>query len=345
MPVRNPAMNGDSKLNSEECIPCAGGSPISPNTAHEAAQWLTLMMSGTASEQDHADLQCWRKAHADNERAWHHIETVCAQFQNFNATALYKSLSTLKSPSRRRVIKALLWLCVAGGTGLLTTRSQVWRENVADYRSAVGEQRHVTLEDGTRVLLNTNTSINVGFNPTRRIVSLVAGEIMVTTAHEDSAAHHRPFIVETTEGTAIALGTRFTVRQENGYSKIVVFEGAVELHLAMAQGDTAVVHAGQAANFTQQTVLELQAVSEQDEAWTKGYLLADNLRLADFISELARYRTGYLGYDTDVGELRLSGVFPLTDTDNILDALPNSLPVEICYRTRYWAKVEAKTTS
>jgi hypothetical protein len=53
-----------------------------------------------------------------------------------------------------------------------------------------------------------------------------------------------------------------------------------------------------------------------------------------FLADLARYRPGMIHCAPEVARLRLSGVFPLDDTQRILNMLPNSLPVQVRSRTR-----------
>jgi len=80
-------------------------------------------------------------------------------------------------------------------------------------------------------------------------------------------------------------------------------------------------------------------VDENADAWARGQLVADEQRLGDFLAELGRYRPGLLRVDPRIAGLRLSGVFPLADTDRILDTLPSVLPVRLQWRTRYWVTV------
>lgn len=55
---------------------------------------------------------------------------------------------------------------------------------------------------------------------------------------------------------------------------------------------------------------------------------------------MARYRHGYLSCSDDIANLRLSGVFRLEDTDKLLHLLPQTLPVHVSYRTRWWVRLE-----
>jgi transmembrane sensor len=65
------------------------------------------------------------------------------------------------------------------------------------------------------------------------------------------------------------------------------------------------------------------------------------MRLGDFVSELRRYRAGHLSCDEVVADLRLSGTFPLVDTNRVLDTVARTLPVEVVFITRYWVTVRA----
>jgi transmembrane sensor len=79
------------------------------------------------------------------------------------------------------------------------------------------------------------------------------------------------------------------------------------------------------------------------DAWTRGMLVVDNVRLEDLIRELARYRPGHLGVTPAVADLRITGSFPLKDTNLALNALLPTLPVQIDQHTPWWVTVAAKT--
>jgi transmembrane sensor len=70
-------------------------------------------------------------------------------------------------------------------------------------------------------------------------------------------------------------------------------------------------------------------------------LVADAMRLDEFLAELARYRPGLLRCDPEVAGLLVSGVFSVRNTDRALDNLTRALPVAVSYRTRYWVTVQA----
>ena len=89
----------------------------------------------------------------------------------------------------------------------------------------------------------------------------------------------------------------------------------------------------------------LQAEKSADmdiHGWTEGLLVIQDMRLADFLAEVARYRPGHLGWDDDVAELRISGTYPLGNTTRVLALLAEALPIEPVLRTRYWTQVRRR---
>lgn len=77
-------------------------------------------------------------------------------------------------------------------------------------------------------------------------------------------------------------------------------------------------------------------------AWVDGMLVASQMRLAGFLAELGRYRHGQLGCSEQVADLRISGSYPLDDSERILQMLEVALPVRVRRFTRYWVTVEPK---
>lgn len=75
-------------------------------------------------------------------------------------------------------------------------------------------------------------------------------------------------------------------------------------------------------------------------AWVDGLIVTRNMRLREFLNEVARYRHGYLTCSSDIADLRLSGVFRLDSTDKQMAILPQTLPVQLRYRTRWWVTLE-----
>lgn len=318
---------------------------IPSQVVHEAAAWMARLWSGAATEADHAACLQWRSRHPDHERAWGRLTAMERRFSGVSSTLVH---GTLVQPemaalmARRKAVR-LLGLCLAvGGAGYLTSRSDVWQVAMANHATAIGEQRRVTLPDGSTVVLNTGTAIDVDFTGGERLVILRSGEILVATSH-DPAYAARPFLVQSRQGTVQALGTRFTVRQDESSSHVAVYEGLVELRPRDNKGAFLRIGVGQQTDFSGHEAGPAMPLRDDNPAWLEGLLFARDLPLADVVTDIARYRKGFVYCAPEVAQWRVSGVFSLRDTDRALANLSLGLPLEIRYRTRYWVTVAART--
>lgn len=314
--------------------------PPAPDAAvlREAARWLVRLHSGRAGEADHAACAAWRDADPAHERAWQRAERLSQKFGAAPAAVGVPVLARQARSNRRAALRTLALLATAAPAAWLGWRLAPWEAWTSDHRTATGERREVQLADGSRVLLDTGSAIDVRIDAGQRTVRLRAGAIQVATA-----ADARPFVVETALGRLRALGTRFTVRQDGEDTqqqiRLAVTEGAVEVTLRGASSPALVVPAGRQTLLRHQGASPLTAVSPESQAWTQGVLYAENMRLADFCAELARYRPGLLHCSPEVAELRISGAFQLRDTDYVLSMVANTLPVQVLTRTRWWVTV------
>ncbi len=320
----------------------AASPAIREEVQQQAAEWLTVLMSDAAGEAEHAAWQCWRAADPEHERAWRHIEAVSRRFNGLHRGAAAQALAgTQRKAVNGKRRQLLAWLGVAAGGGMLAAQTGAWdgvRALRADYRTATGERREVVLDDGSVLSLNTGSAVNVRFDASRRLIELLAGEILVVSGHGAGSA--APLVVVTREGLVRALGTRFAVRQQDDYSTVDVFESAVEIRPRDGVGAPMLLAAGRGVAFCRHALDAPHAIDAYADAWSRGQLIVDDVTLGDFLADLARYRPGVIDCAPEVAQLRLSGVFPLADTQRILNMLPNSLPVQVRSRTRYWVSVE-----
>ncbi|MFF7395828.1 FecR domain-containing protein [Achromobacter sp. NPDC008082] len=311
---------------------------IDPAILEEAAGWLVRFQSETLSASDHAAFERWRHRSAAHGAAWQRVEAMLRGFGQVPAGIGGETLRRLERPGRRQAMRALGALLVLGPAGWLGWRALPWREWAADVRTATGQQRHLALADGTRLVLNTASAVDIQFTPAQRVLWLRAGEILLTTGNDPSPTY-RPFIVRTTQGTIRALGTRFMVRDESASIRVAVFDGAVEIRPQDAGAAAVVLPAGQQTVFDAHAVAPQAAVDAGAASWEQGMLAVRNGRLADLVDELARYRRGVLRCDPAVADLRVSGAFPLADIDGSLRLLEKTLPVRISHVTPFWTTV------
>ncbi|MFJ4376529.1 FecR domain-containing protein [Pseudomonas japonica] len=313
---------------------------IDPLILGEAADWLVQLQSGSVTEEDHRAIQLWRQRSPQHALAWQRAEALLGDLRAVPGSLASDTFQRLRRDTRvgRRQALQRLGLFLLAGPAIWTAyRELPWQQWSADQRTAIGEQKNLTLPDGTHMLLNTGTALNIVFDARERRIRLLEGEVLISTA-KDAA---RSFIVETRHGTARALGTRFSVRVGEQRSQVAVTEGAVEM-LPMQGGPGLILKAGEQGAFARQSTAPVQPLDAAELSWEQGMMVARNMRLADLLSELGRYRPGVLRCHDEVAGLTVSGAFPLRDTDASLRLLQDTLPIRISSLTRYWVAIEPR---
>ena len=293
----------------------------------EAADWLIRLSEGELSDPERVAWEGWKASTPERGRAWSRAQLLQSKLGGLPPSLAMSALDRPSSPQRRAAIGKLamiLAILPAGWGSWKLAQSQQWS---ADYRTAVGQQRELTLADGSTVTLNTDTAIDVLFDANQRLIHLREGEIQVQTA-QDISAQARPFLVSTRQGRMQALGTRFIVRTLQPRTHLAVLEGAVKVELAdNRQGTPLIVNAGQRTDFSSQTFGQVSAADRYVSAWTQGMLMADKMRLADFVTELTRYHRGVVRVDPAIANLRISGAYPISDTQRTVNMLVQTYPL------------------
>lgn len=300
-----------------------------------AAHWYVQLHDEAARPDRRAAWERWLAADAAHRQAWERMQALERRLDGLPGDVALPTLSGARA-SRRRTVKLLTLLLSAGAVGALL-RPEIetgWRIARAGQRTAVGERRRVELADGGRLDINTDSAVDIDYGPDLRLLRLLRGEILVQTAGDP-----RPFEVHTGHGAIRALGTRFSVRREDGQTRVAVLEHAVEIR--PNAGPAVRIDAGRQATFSERGASAPAPVEPGEGAWRDGRLVAIDRRLDDFLAELGRHRPGKIVCAPEVAGLRLSGAFRLHDTDAVLDNLTASLPVRLRYLTRYWVRVEA----
>ncbi|MDR0226112.1 MAG: FecR domain-containing protein [Burkholderiaceae bacterium] len=315
------------------------GSAAETRIRQEAIAWYARLCSGEATDADRMAWQRWLESHPEHQRAWRPFDAMQAMLQRVPGHLASSTLQASRH-GRRRVLRGMAALVgsgtVAGLSWQLAGRQEGMRSWLADYRTGTGERRDLMLADGSALTLNTGTSVDVSMDAAQRRIVLHGGEILVRTARSAGARDGRPFTVHTPQGRILALGTRFTVRSEGEQTVVSVLQDAVQIQTRQDAGHSLRLQAGQQAVFSGQRLGAPMPADPAQVSWVEGSLVVDGWRLEDVVRELARYRPGRLACDPAVAELRVSGVFPLADTDRALAVIARAFPVRAAGMTRYW---------
>lgn len=327
--------------------PCRHGAMPPHDVMERAAHWYALLISGEASAQDRRRWETWLASHAQHRLAWQYVESVSqrvlAPLQSTPDPQLIAAkvhAVHTRMHSRRRVLAGIGTLAGVGLLGWaggshprLPSVVAAW---TADYRTGTGDIRAFTLPDGSRVWLNAASALDADMHDGLRRLALVAGEILVATAHDV-----RPFVVDTPQGRMRALGTRFTVRREADRTFLAVYEGAVEIHTADDAG-TQVVPAGRQARFDAAHISATAPADAAREAWSRGELIAWDLSLADVVDELRPYHAGHISLAPEIAQRRVFGTFPLRDLDGALAMLADAGSVQVSRPWPWWISIQPR---
>jgi transmembrane sensor len=213
---------------------------------------------------------------------------------------------------------------------------------VLDAETSIGEQKVVSLADGSVIHLNTDSLVTVDFSDTQRNVNLVRGEAHFEVAHDES----RPFIVKAADNTVTAVGTAFNVQINNAHQfELLVTDGKVLVknqldnlpiipseessHPLESSGELMV--AGQKAVVSQQSIQQLTLSNQQvqnDLAWQQGMLVFHGEPLAEALQEISRYTSiNFTLADEQVKQRRVAGYFKAGDIQGLLFALENNFNI------------------
>lgn len=314
----------------------------------QAIHWLLRLRNNSANARLRQQCDVWRAEHHEHELAWQRVQSLQAELSsNLRAVpGAQVAFNTLENSAqglgRRQALKLLSGALLMGSAAWLGKDAARWQQWTADFATATGERRGFQLPDGTRLELNTASAVDLDYNAQQRLIKLTRGEIIVTCGGIDEGSpFDRPLRVQSRQGVYEGVGARFILRQDGDCTRLSVTGGMVLIHSPLAADSTPIqVQAGQSYLIDHHQARLAPPLNMDAGAWIDGLIVTRNMRLADFLDEVGRYRHGYLTCSADIADLRLSGVFRLENTDRLLAILPQTLPVQLHYRTRWWVTLE-----
>ncbi|WP_085577511.1 MULTISPECIES: FecR family protein [unclassified Pseudomonas] len=298
----------------------------------EAARWFVRLQEAAVSVDERQRFDAWLNEHASHRDEFLLLQGVWTAADLLPAPRL-KALCD-EPPARRGRRPALRYavaagvLAVAVGLGLFSGLTPPAGYS-AEFATKTGERRHVALPDGSVVDLDSRSALKVRFEKDRRVVELTEGEAMFSVEHDTS----RPFVVEAGSGKVTVTGTRFDVRRDPAQTRVAVEQGTVKVQGRNAPDNAFVsLTAGLGTHVDAQgAVAPAYAVNPAElTAWRSGKLVFNNASLSDVAAQVSRYRDKPLKVSGPaVANLRLTSVFRTDNTDALLKALPNILPVAV----------------
>ncbi|HEX6859065.1 MAG TPA: FecR domain-containing protein [Caulobacteraceae bacterium] len=282
----------------------------------EAAAWLARLRSEERGPHDEAGFRAWLAESEAHRQAFDAVNTVWEA-----AGALSAEPRRARSPDRRMVLASALAL-VAGAGAL-----GVWQGVFAGtYATEVGEQRRVALDDGSLIILDTDSKVRVDFEDRRRKVQLIRGRAHFEVARDA----RRPFTVEAAGKQVVALGTAFEVTRADHQVCVIVTKGEVAVFDPKLAGKQ-LVSRGARVTITETAPPKVdQPDLARVTAWQQGRAVFENDTLADAVAQMNRYsRRPIVIEDAGAAQMHVSGVYSTGDTEAFARSLATLLPLDV----------------
>lgn len=308
----------------------------SPEDAlRQARQWL-LRLNDAGGEAWLGAFQAWLAADAQHARAYAEVDALwqasaepAQRLAAEEGDALHGYLTAMDRAAPRRAqnnprrwsyplasAACLLLMLWAGGWW----KPGNWLTDLsADYVSAPGEVREITLADGSRLTLDADSAVAVSLDGEQRRVALLRGAASFAVKHLP-----KPFVVRAGDGEARVLGTEFEVRRLGEQTRVTVAEGRVAVRGSRAVGMPEVVlGAGERVSIDGIHLDDAQPADAQAAlAWRQGWLTFYRAPLGEVLERLGTYYPGRIVLlDSALAQRRVSGSFRSADPQAALDSL------------------------
>nr|WP_232239951.1 FecR domain-containing protein [Pseudomonas alkylphenolica] len=252
----------------------------------QALDWLIRLQCATA--EDTRAFEAWLEADAANAQAYVEAEAL---WQGDTLRQAASQIAQAQRPSRLARLRphwkplsaAAVLLIGVFTVGNLPVRLQ------ADHLTVVGERQRLQLEDGSKVLLNTNSAFSSDIDARQRVARLYQGEAFF----EVPAGLNQPLELQAGPLRASVRDSDFAVRYLDGEAQVRVQRGDVDLQassdqrIRLSSGDSIRVGPN---GFGQRERVDAQ----KDLAWVQGRLVFENCPLNQVLAELRRYYPGLI---------------------------------------------------
>lgn len=254
----------------------------------QALDWLIVLECPSAEQS--RDFQAWLTADPRNAEAFAKAQAI------WDGPQVAQCAQTLGSRKPKVSVLGRLrphWKPLATAAVLilgLFSFSNLPMRLQADHLTVVGERQRLQLEDGSKVLLNTNSAFSSTINEQKRVARLYQGEAFFEVAPERGL----PLEIDAGPVTASVRDTSFAVRYLDGIAQVRVQRGDVDLRSAHSDARIR-LSAGESIRigpngFDQPARLD----PATDLAWVQGRLVFENCPLSQVLAELRRYYPGWI---------------------------------------------------
>jgi transmembrane sensor len=284
----------------------------------EAAAWVAELHDEQRSPHLEARVHAWLGESEDHRRAFNRMTHVWERSGLIQMRARGDASTPRTGPRSRLRPRAVTLAAAMVMAGLAVV--YFWRDNAVV--TGVGQQQVRLLRDGTRLVLNTDTRIEVNYDDRARRVHLIHGEAWFDVSKRPTW----PFIVSVDGQEIRALGTSFIVRADDTQGlSVTLVEGRVSV-APIAGHDEASPQAPQILTPGQRLLIARNHAPALDRpeltritAWERGRVEFEETPLGDAAKEMNRYSKTHIAITgAEIAQLRIGGVFRAGDSDEFV---------------------------
>jgi transmembrane sensor len=286
--------------------------PSAKDVNATAATWLVRMNAEGWSEDDQNTFDAWLVQSPAHRAAYWRLKAAYAETSRLQALRRPQQGRSPRKSAVPFLAATAATLVIAGIIGAATISfAPPPSEN---YTTQIGGSKTLALRDGSRIELNTATSVRVSMTKTQRTVWLDKGEAFFEVAHDAQ----RPFIVMVAGHRVTDIGTKFLIRHDPARLEVAVVEGKVGFDSSdpASRAQPLQLTAGDVLVATPHAIT-VKAKREEDLAtelgWRRGMLIFHHTTLGEAASEFNRYNGHQLVVGDNASSLTINGVFPKND--------------------------------
>jgi transmembrane sensor len=299
----------------------------------EAGEWVQRLSERRDGAQAVTDQWMqWCSSDPRNLPAFEQMQRLWDAFSPMADKANEELRPAIRRKPRTRLIAMAASIVLAVGVATWLISGYF---DAREFATPVGEQRGITLADGTHLDLAPDTLVSTRFTPTKRQVELRRGQAFFTVAHNPI----RPFIVHVSGLTVTDVGTAFDVRSGPSSAVITVSEGQVGVTPnrdesgggPRAQRETVRAGVGQRVTFSK-TANRLSVATVDPrlaESWRDGTLQFVGEPLVDVAAVVNRYGTAHITVAPAMQQVRFTGTVLPKNVDEWLKALEQIYAVKV----------------
>jgi transmembrane sensor len=283
----------------------------------EAATWIARLRDEQRDRDLEAQFHGWLDKSEEHRRAFARMSQVWEEAGNIRMRAR-GAISAVRM-ERSRLNR---WAASLAASLILVAVGAVYYWRDGEFETGVGQEKTRLLRDGTRIVLNTDTRIEVNYDEHARRVRLIRGEAWF----EVSKRPAWPFIVSVGDREIRALGTSFIVRHDEVQDlSVTLVDGRISV-ASIAQNDAVPSQAPQFLAAGERLVVSRHQAPAMDRpelsritAWEHGRVEFEETSLKDAAIEMNRYNTVRISVpDAGIAQLRIGGVFHAGDSDEFV---------------------------